>query len=146
MRLKTGHTSKYFLIPSCNFCESMLVGSHITSIVYITVQFTNMWCPVSGVEMFRETLEKAEAGDNCGVLIKGVKRNEIRRGQILCKPGTCNMHNHVEAQVIFILCPRLLSYIYGVKSIAVSHCALCSTVIFFSRHNHPVNIWARCIL
>lgn len=54
---------------------------------------------VAGVEMFRETLEKAEAGDNCGVLIKGVKRNEIRRGQILCKPGTCQMHNNIEAQV-----------------------------------------------
>lgn len=49
--------------------------------------------------MFRETLEKAEAGDNCGALIKNVKRHEIRRGQVLCKPGSCKLHNHVEAQV-----------------------------------------------
>ena len=49
--------------------------------------------------MFKQTLDKAEAGDNCGALVKGVKRNEIRRGQVLCKPKSCGMYNHVEAQV-----------------------------------------------
>ena len=54
---------------------------------------------VGGVEMFRQVLEKAEAGDNCGVLIKGIKRDQIKRGQVLGKPGTINMHNNIEAQV-----------------------------------------------
>lgn len=58
--------------------------------------------PIAGVEMFRETLTKAEAGDNCGALVKGVKRNEIRRGQVLCQPGTCTMHNHIQSQIYIL--------------------------------------------
>lgn len=57
---------------------------------------------ILGVEMFKETLDKAEAGDNCGALIKGLKRNELRRGQVLCKPGTSSMHNHVKAQIYLL--------------------------------------------
>ena len=49
--------------------------------------------------MFHQILSKAEAGDQLGALIRGVKRDEIRRGMCLCKPGTMSMHNKVEAQV-----------------------------------------------
>jgi len=54
---------------------------------------------VTGVEMFRKLLNKAEAGDNIGVLLRGVQRNEIERGQVLAAPGTINPHTHFKAEV-----------------------------------------------
>ena len=54
---------------------------------------------VTGVEMFRKLLDQAIAGDNIGVLLRGVQRNEIERGQVLAKPGTIQPHTHVEGQV-----------------------------------------------
>jgi len=49
--------------------------------------------------MFHQTLDRAEAGDQLGALIRGLKRDEVRRGHILAKPGTISMHNHFTAQV-----------------------------------------------
>ncbi len=54
---------------------------------------------VTGIEMFRKLLDFAEAGDNVGVLLRGVQRNEIERGQVLCKPGTIHPHTKFHAQV-----------------------------------------------
>ena len=54
---------------------------------------------VTGVEMFRKLLDFAEAGDNIGVLLRGVQRNEIERGQVLAKPGTIHPHTHFIGQV-----------------------------------------------
>ena len=54
---------------------------------------------VTGVEMFRQLLDFAEAGDNIGVLLRGVQRNEIERGQVLAKPGTIHPHTHFMGQV-----------------------------------------------
>ena len=54
---------------------------------------------VTGVEMFRKTLDQAEAGDNIGVLLRGVQRDEIERGQVLAKPGTIHPHTKFKAQV-----------------------------------------------
>ena len=54
---------------------------------------------VTGVEMFRKLLEQAQAGDNIGVLLRGVQRNEIGRGQVLAKPGSIKPHTHYKAQV-----------------------------------------------
>ena len=54
---------------------------------------------VTGVEMFRKLLDQAIAGDNIGVLLRGVQRNEIERGQVLAKPGTIKPHTHFESQV-----------------------------------------------
>jgi elongation factor Tu len=54
---------------------------------------------VTGVEMFRKTLDFAEAGDNIGVLLRGVQRNEVERGQVLAKPGTITPHTKFNAQV-----------------------------------------------
>ena len=53
----------------------------------------------TGVEMFRKLLDQAEAGDNIGALLRGVQRNEIQRGQVLCKPGTITPHTKFTAQV-----------------------------------------------
>ena len=54
---------------------------------------------VTGVEMFRKLLDRAEAGDNIGVLLRGTKREDIERGQVLCKPGSVTPHTEFEGQV-----------------------------------------------
>jgi len=54
---------------------------------------------ITGVEMFRKLLDQAQAGDNIGVLLRGVQRNEIERGQVLAKPGSIKPHTHYKAQV-----------------------------------------------
>src|SRR5438309_1357329 len=54
---------------------------------------------VTGVEMFRKLLDEGMAGDNIGALLRGVKREEIERGQVLAKPGSITPHTHFEAQV-----------------------------------------------
>jgi elongation factor Tu len=54
---------------------------------------------VTGVEMFRKLLDEGRAGDNCGCLLRGVKRDEVERGQVLAKPGSITPHLHMEAEV-----------------------------------------------
>ena len=54
---------------------------------------------ITGLEMFRKTLDMAEAGDNVGALLRGVQRNEIERGQVLAKPGSNHPHTHYICQV-----------------------------------------------
>jgi elongation factor Tu len=53
----------------------------------------------TGVEMFRKLLDEGRAGDNVGVLLRGTKREEVERGQVLCKPGSVKPHTHFEAEV-----------------------------------------------
>jgi elongation factor Tu len=54
---------------------------------------------VTGVEMFRKLLDQAEAGDNIGVLLRGIARDEVERGQVLCKPGSITPHTEFMGQV-----------------------------------------------
>ena len=54
---------------------------------------------VTGIEMFRKQLDYAEAGDNAGVLLRGIDRKDVERGQVLAKPGTVHPHKKFEAQV-----------------------------------------------
>ena len=54
---------------------------------------------VTGVEMFNKTLDSAQAGDNAGALLRGTKREEVERGQVLAKPGSINPHTHFKAEV-----------------------------------------------
>ena len=54
---------------------------------------------VTGIEMFRKLLDFAEAGDNIGTLLRGIQRNEIERGQVLCKPGSIHPHKKFKGQV-----------------------------------------------
>ncbi len=56
-------------------------------------------CVVTGVEMFRKLLDRAEAGDNIGALLRGVARDEIQRGQVLAKPKSVTPHTHFKGQV-----------------------------------------------
>ncbi len=53
----------------------------------------------TGVEMFRKLLDEGQAGDNVGVLLRGIKRDDVERGQVLCKPGSVKPHTKFEAEV-----------------------------------------------
>jgi elongation factor Tu len=68
--------------------EVEIVGIHKT---------TKTTC--TGVEMFRKLLDQGQAGDNVGVLLRGTKRDEVERGQVLAKPGTITPHTHFECEV-----------------------------------------------
>ena len=57
---------------------------------------------VTGVEMFNKSLDQAQAGDNAGVLVRGLKKEDITRGQVLCAPGTVNPHTEFEAEVYIL--------------------------------------------
>jgi elongation factor Tu len=57
---------------------------------------------VTGVEMFRKLLDQAQAGDNIGVLLRGVGRSEIERGQVICKPGSITPHTEFTGQVYIL--------------------------------------------
>ena len=54
---------------------------------------------VTGVEMFRKLLDQGQAGDNAGLLLRGAKRDDVERGQVLCKPGSIKPHTEFEAEV-----------------------------------------------
>ena len=54
---------------------------------------------VTGVEMFRKEMEQGEAGDNCGILIRGIDKDAVERGQVLCKPGSITPHTTFEAEI-----------------------------------------------
>ncbi len=59
----------------------------------------NLKSTVTGVEMFRKILDRGEAGDNAGLLLRGIDKDEIRRGMVICKPGSVTPHNHFKAEV-----------------------------------------------
>ena len=71
------------------------VGDAVEIVGYRTTQQT----VATGVEMFRKILDRGEAGDNIGVLLRGVKRDEIERGQVLAKPGSITPHTRFAAEV-----------------------------------------------
>ncbi|MFT7036636.1 MAG: elongation factor Tu, partial [Cyclobacteriaceae bacterium] len=52
---------------------------------------------ITGVEMFRKILDRGEAGDNTGLLLRGIEKSQIKRGMIICKPGSVNPHAHFKA-------------------------------------------------
>ena len=56
---------------------------------------------ITGIEMFHQILEESHAGDQLGALVRGIKRDDIRRGMVMAKPGTMKAQDHFEAQVRF---------------------------------------------
>lgn len=54
---------------------------------------------ITGVEMFRKILDRGEAGDNVGLLLRGIEKDQIKRGMIICKPGSVNPHAHFKAEI-----------------------------------------------
>ncbi|MGJ0343785.1 elongation factor Tu [Aliarcobacter cryaerophilus] len=57
---------------------------------------------VTGVEMFRKEMDQGQAGDNCGILLRGIKKEEVERGQVLCKPGTIKPHTEFKCEVYIL--------------------------------------------
>jgi len=57
---------------------------------------------VTGIEMFHKEMEMSEAGDNCGVLLRGTKKEDVERGQVLCVPGSINPHTDFEAEIYIL--------------------------------------------
>ncbi len=57
---------------------------------------------VTGVEMFRKEMDQGEAGDNCGILLRGTKKEEVERGMVLCKPGSITPHTEFEGEVYIL--------------------------------------------
>ena len=57
---------------------------------------------VTGIEAFKKSLDQGQAGDNAGVLLRGIERTDIERGQVLCKPGTITPHTEFEAEVYIL--------------------------------------------
>ncbi len=56
----------------------------------------------AGVEMFRKLLDEGQAGENVGLLLRGIKREDVERGQVVCKPGSVTPHTEFEAQVYIL--------------------------------------------
>lgn len=57
---------------------------------------------VTGIEMFNKSLDEGRAGDNAGILLRGTKKNEVERGQVLCKPGSITPHTEFTAEVVVL--------------------------------------------
>jgi elongation factor Tu len=57
---------------------------------------------VTGIEMFRKLLDEGQAGENVGLLLRGIKREDVERGQVICKPGSITPHTEFEAQVYIL--------------------------------------------
>ena len=74
------------------------VGEEVEIVGLTTTQKTT----VTGIEMFRKLLDEGQAGDNGGVLLRGTKKEEVERGQVLCKPGSITPHTNYEANVYIL--------------------------------------------
>jgi elongation factor Tu len=57
---------------------------------------------VTGIEMFRKILDKGEAGDNAGILLRGIEKTDITRGMVICKPGSVTPHSKFKAEVYIL--------------------------------------------
>ena len=71
------------------------VGEEIEIVGIVNTQKTTC----TGVEMFRKLLDQGQAGDNVGILLRGTKREDVQRGQVLCKPGSVKPHTHFTAEI-----------------------------------------------
>jgi len=95
-------TDKPFLMPvedvfSITGRGTVATGRVERGVLHITDEFRKV--VVTGIEMFRKLLDEAMPGDNIGALLRGVQRDEIERGQVLCKPGSVTPHKKFTAQV-----------------------------------------------
>ncbi len=68
----------------------------------VGIKPTSMKTTVTGVEMFRKLLDQGQAGDNVGLLLRGIKREDVERGQVVIKPGTTTPHTEFEGQVYIL--------------------------------------------
>jgi elongation factor Tu len=68
----------------------------------VGIKPTSTKTTVTGVEMFRKLLDQGQAGDNVGLLLRGIKREDVERGQVVTKPGTTTPHTEFEGQVYIL--------------------------------------------
>jgi elongation factor Tu len=68
----------------------------------VGIKEKSMTTTATGIEMFRKLLDEGQAGDNVGLLIRGIKREEVERGQVVCKPGSITPHTDFDAQVYIL--------------------------------------------
>ena len=68
----------------------------------VGIKSENTLTTVTGIEMFKKEMDVGEAGDNCGILIRGVKKEDVERGQVLCKVGTITPHTKIECEVYIL--------------------------------------------
>jgi len=68
----------------------------------VGIKEKNQKTTVTGVEMFRKLLDEARAGENVGLLLRGIKREDVERGQVVCKPGSITPHTQFDAQVYIL--------------------------------------------
>ncbi len=68
----------------------------------VGIKSENTLTTVTGIEMFKKEMDVGEAGDNCGILIRGVKKEDVERGQVLCKTGTITPHTKIECEVYIL--------------------------------------------
>ena len=64
-----------------------------------TLLFADIKTVCTGIEMFKKQLDQGQAGDNLGALVRGLKRDEVTKGMVMCKPGTVTQHTKFEAQM-----------------------------------------------
>ena len=57
---------------------------------------------ITGIEMFRKILDRGEAGDNAGILLRGIEKTDIKRGMVICKPGSITPHQKFKAEVYIL--------------------------------------------
>lgn len=104
---------KAFLMPiedvfSIKGRGTVVTGRIATGIVKVgdTVEVVgfdnNFETTITGVEMFRKLLDQGQAGDNVGLLLRGVKKEDVQRGQVVCKPGSIKGHSKFEAEVYIL--------------------------------------------
>jgi elongation factor Tu len=77
---------------------TIVVGEDIEIVGIKDTQTTT----VTGVEMFRKEMEQGQAGDNCGILLRGIKKEDVERGQVLCKPGSITPHTKFVCEVYIL--------------------------------------------
>jgi len=75
------------------------VGEEVEILGMMAKEAKPMKSVVTGVEMFRKILERGEAGDNAGLLLRGIEKDVITRGMVICKPGSVKPHSHFKAEV-----------------------------------------------
>src|SRR5256885_12638999 len=81
------------------FPYTTLFRSHVNDEVEILGFTEPKKTVVTGVEMFRKLLDQGQAGDNVGCLLRGIDKEDVERGQVLCKPGSVQTHTKFEGEV-----------------------------------------------
>lgn len=80
----------------CQLSGSIKTGAEVEIVGYSK---TAVKTACTGVEMFKKSMDYGQAGDNVGLLLRGVKRDDIRRGQLVTAPGTMNVYTNFEAEI-----------------------------------------------